>query len=199
VSWTGLDPHRKVVSKQDGVVERAALHRGSWCGPAGSANRRIGACVLASVQATDISPTTPTDTLTPGQVALVQSSFQDVLPLAETAGVLLYERIFALAPATRALFGDDIRPQAARLMAAVKTAVEGLDDLDAVAPFLVKLGARHVRYGVRPEHFDVGGEALLWTLAQGLGEAFTAEVREAWTAAWTVIVGALTEGMSRVA
>jgi hemoglobin-like flavoprotein len=148
---------------------------------------------------TDISPTTPTETLTPRQVALVQSSFQDVLPLAETAGVLLYERIFALAPATRALFAGDVRPQAARLMAAVKTTVEGLDDLDAVAPFLVKLGARHVRYGVRPEHFDVAGGALLWTLEQGLGEAFTAEVREAWTAAWTVIAGAMTAGMSGVA
>jgi nitric oxide dioxygenase len=152
------------------------------------------------MQITEMSHTTPrTEAITPEQVARVQSTFQAVLPLADTAGVLLYERIFALAPATRALFAEDIRPQASRLMAAVKTAVEGLDDLDAVAPFLVKLGARHVRYGVRPEHFDVGGEALLWTLAQGLGEAFTAEVREAWTAAWTVIVGALTEGMSRVA
>jgi hemoglobin-like flavoprotein len=151
------------------------------------------------MQATDLSRTTPTETLTPAQVALVQSSFRDVLPLGDTAGVLLYERIFALAPTTRALFAEDIRPQAARLMAAVKTTVEGLDDLDAVAPFLVKLGARHVRYGVRLEHFDVVPDALLWTLEQGLGEAFTAEVREAWTAAWTVIAGAMAAGMSGVA
>jgi hemoglobin-like flavoprotein len=139
------------------------------------------------------------ETITPEQVALVQATFRHVVPIAETAGVLLYERIFALAPATRALFAEDIRPQAARLMAAVKTTVEGLHDLDAVTPFLVKLGARHVRYGVRPEHFDVAGDALLWTLAQGLGEAFTAEAREAWTAAWTVMATAITAGMSRAA
>ena len=84
-------------------------------------------------------------------------------------------------------------------MAAVKTAVDGLGDLDAVAPFLVRLGARHVRYGVRPEHFDVVGAALLWTLEQGLGELFTADVRDAWAAAWDLIAAAMGEGMRRAA
>jgi nitric oxide dioxygenase len=151
------------------------------------------------MQATGISHPVRTEALTPQQIALVHSSFQQVLPIADAAGVLLYERVFVLAPETRSLFADDIRPQAARLMAAVRTAVEGLDDLDALRPFLVKLGARHLRYGVRPEHFDVGGEALLWTLEQGLGEAFSSDVRDAWTAAWTVIADAMTAGMAGVA
>jgi hemoglobin-like flavoprotein len=137
----------------------------------------------------------PTDGPTREQVELVQTSFQQVLPIAEAAGVLLYERIFALAPATRVLFAADIRPQASRLMAAVKSAVDSLDDLDALQVFLVKLGARHVRYGVLPEHLEVGGEALLWTLEHGLGDAFTAEVRDAWTAVWNVIAAAMTGGM----
>jgi nitric oxide dioxygenase len=64
-----------------------------------------------------------------------------------------------------------------------------------VAPYLVKLGGRHLRYGVRPEHFDVGGDALLWTLEQGLGEAFTPDVREAWAAAWNIVAGAMVAGM----
>ena len=78
------------------------------------------------------------------------------------------------------MFDDDIGPQAKRTMAAVKTAVDGLGSLDVVGPFLVRLGARHVRYGVRTEHFDVVGAALLWTLEQGLGERFTPAVRDAW-------------------
>lgn len=126
---------------------------------------------------------------------MVQSSFQQVLPIADTAGVLLYERIFTLAPATRSLFDDDIRPQATRLMAAVKAAVDGLENLHEVAPVLVELGARHVRYGVRPEHFDVGGEALLWTLERGLRDALTPEVRDAWAAAWRIIANAMLTGM----
>ena len=135
--------------------------------------------------------------ITESQIALVQSSFRHVLPIAEQAGLLFYERVFTLAPGTRALFDDDIAPQAARTMAAVKTAVDGLGDLDLVGPFLVRLGGRHVRYGVRHEHFDVVGEALLWTLEQGLGERFTPAVRDAWAAAWVVISGALREGMRR--
>jgi nitric oxide dioxygenase len=135
--------------------------------------------------------------ITKTQIALVQSSFRHVLPIAEEAGLLFYERIFTLAPGTRALFDNDIRTQAKRTMAAVKTAVDGLGDVDVVFPFLVRLGARHVRYGVRHEHFDVVGAALLWTLEQGLGERFTPAVRDAWVATWDVIAGAMREGMRR--
>ena len=135
--------------------------------------------------------------ITDAQIELVQSSFQHVLPIADAAGLLFYERIFTLAPSARALFGDDIALQAKRTMAAVKTVVDGLDSLDTVAPFLIRLGARHVRYGVQPEHFDVVGAALMWTLEQGLGDLFTPEVQDAWTAAWTIIVDAMMTGMGQ--
>ena len=135
--------------------------------------------------------------ITAAQIALVQSSFGEVLPIADTAGLLFYERVFTLAPGTRSMFSDDIGLQATRTMAAVKTAVDGLGDLDVVGPFLVRLGARHVRYGVRTEHFDVVGTALLWTLEQGLGERFTPAVRDAWIAAWDVIADAMRTGMRR--
>lgn len=135
--------------------------------------------------------------ITPSHVALVQSSFEHVLPIADVAGLLFYERIFTLAPEARALFGDDIALQASRTMAAVKTAVDGLDDIERVAPFLVRLGARHVRYGVVPAHFDLVGEALLWTLEQGLGEAFTPDVHDAWASAFGVIAAAMLTGMEQ--
>jgi hemoglobin-like flavoprotein len=137
--------------------------------------------------------------ITDAQIELVQSSFEHVLPIADAAGMMLYERIFTLAPGTRALFADDIGPQAKRLMMAVKNVVDSLDSLDLIAPFLIRLGARHARYGVQPEHFDVGGEALMWTLEQGLGELFTPETRDAWTAAWTIIAGAMLTGMRQAA
>jgi hemoglobin-like flavoprotein len=137
--------------------------------------------------------------ITAAQVALVQSSFVHVLPIADAAGLLFYERVFTLAPGARSLFGDDIALQASRTMAAIGTAVDGLDDIEQVAPFLVRLGARHVRYGVVPEHFDVIGAALLWTLEQGLGDLFNAEVRDAWAAAFGVIASAMLAGMEQAA
>jgi nitric oxide dioxygenase len=133
--------------------------------------------------------------ITSQQIELVQSSFQQVLPIADVAGEMLCERIFVLAPELRHLFPEDIRPHARRLMRAVKGAIEGLERLDEVAPVLIKLGARHVRYGVLPEHFEVGGAALIWTLEQGLGDAFTPEVREAWVAVWNVVAEAMITGM----
>jgi hemoglobin-like flavoprotein len=146
------------------------------------------------------TPTAPAQPgITAAQVELVQSSFQRVLPIADVAGLLFYERIFTLAPEARALFGDDIALQASRTMAAIKTAVDGLDDIAQIAPFLIRLGARHVRYGVVPAHFDLVGGALLWTLEQGLGEAFTPEVHDAWAAAFTIIADAMLIGMEQAA
>src|SRR5262245_39294938 len=135
--------------------------------------------------------------ITPAQVDLVQSSFEHVLPIADVAGMLFYERIFTLAPEARALFGDDIALQASRTMGALGRAVDGLQDVDQIAPFLVRLGARHVRYGVVPEHFELVGEALLWTLEQGLGDAFTPEVHDAWAATFGVIARAMLLGMEQ--
>jgi nitric oxide dioxygenase len=134
-------------------------------------------------------------TLSREQVALVQESFHRVLRFADATGLMLYERIFALAPDARALFGADIRTQASRLMTALQVAVDGLDDFGAVATFLVRLGARHMRYGVCPHHFDVVGTALLWTLEQELGDTLTPQVRDAWVAAWNAIAGAILRGM----
>jgi nitric oxide dioxygenase len=129
------------------------------------------------------------------QITLVQSSFDLVRPIADAAGMLFYERVFALAPEARALFGDDIQAQARRTMGAVATAVDGLCRLDELVPFLMRLGARHVRYGVEEEHFDVVGAALLWTLEQGLGDAFTPDVRSAWEVAFGVIADTMLRGM----
>ncbi|HEY4608468.1 MAG TPA: globin family protein [Ilumatobacteraceae bacterium] len=135
--------------------------------------------------------------ITDAQVKLVQSSFELVLPIADAAGLMFYERIFTLAPEARALFGEDIAVQARRTFAAVKTAVDGLDNIDQIAPFLIRLGARHARYGVVPAHFDLVGGALLWTLEQGLGEQFTPEVRDAWTVTFGVIAEAMLAGMAQ--
>jgi hemoglobin-like flavoprotein len=40
---------------------------------------------------------------------------------------------------------------------------------------------------VRDAHYATVGEALLWTLEQGLGAAFTAEVRQAWAQTYAVL------------
>ena len=123
----------------------------------------------------------------PEQVKLVQSSFAAVLPIADEAGKLFYDRLFALDPALRPLFKGDMAEQSRTLMRMIAVAVNGLDRLDAIAPALKALGVRHAGYGVRDGHYATVGDALLWTLEQGLGERFTPDVAEAWGAAYGLL------------
>jgi len=129
--------------------------------------------------------------MTPQQVVEVQTSFAKVAPIAEQAAALFYGRLFETEPETRALFSGDMEEQGRKLMAAIAMVVNNLGELQAVIPAVQDLAKRHVAYGVRPEHYAVVGAALLWTLEQGLGDAFTPEIRAAWASAY----GALSEVM----
>lgn len=129
--------------------------------------------------------------MTPTQIALVQSSFEKVAPIADDAAALFYDRLFETAPQVRPLFKHDMTDQGRKLMATLGTVVRNLHQLDAVLPAAAGLAVRHVDYGVRPEHYQPVGAALLWTLAQGLGDDFTPETAEAWHAAYGLLSSAM--------
>jgi hemoglobin-like flavoprotein len=126
--------------------------------------------------------------MTSEQTNLVQASFAQVRPIADTAATLFYDRLFELNPSLRGLFKEDLREQRKKLMAMLATAVDNLHQWDAVAPHVRQLGLRHVGYGVEPADYDTVGSALIDTLEKGLGEAFTPPVRDAWLACYTMIV-----------
>jgi hemoglobin-like flavoprotein len=127
--------------------------------------------------------------MTPDQVKLVQQSFAKVAPIADKAAEMFYARLFEIAPQVRSLFHGDMAEQRRRLVATLAVVVNGLGDLPSVLPAASALARRHVGYGVRPEHYAVVGEALLWTLARGLGEQWTPETAAAWTAAYGTLSG----------
>jgi len=129
--------------------------------------------------------------MTPQQIALVRDSFAKVVPIKEQAAALFYDRLFAMDPSTRPLFRGDMKSQGAKLMAAIGAVVKALDRLETMLDDLRALARRHDRYGVRQEHYSTVGGALLWTLEQGLGSAFTPEVREAWATAYGLLSSAM--------
>ena len=137
--------------------------------------------------------------LTSKQKADVVGSFKLVVPIAETAADLFYKRLFELAPQYRQLFKGDMASQRKKLIGMLAFVVKALDwpedawqqsvsteeDLFLV---VLALGRRHSElYRVPDESYAVVGEALLWTLDYGLGEAFTAEVRDSWTRVYWVL------------
>jgi hemoglobin-like flavoprotein len=135
--------------------------------------------------------------MTPQQIALVQASFAKVVPIAGTAADLFYGRLFEIAPELRALFPRDLAGQKQKLMMMLGIAVSGLSRLDSILPAISALGARHASYGVQAEHFTPVGAALLWTLAQGLGDEFTPQVEDAWATAYGLLSQAMIDAMMR--
>ena len=125
--------------------------------------------------------------MTPEQINLVQTSFTKVVPISETAAELFYGRLFEIAPEVKPLFKGDMKEQGKKLMATLNVAVQSLTDLPALVPVLEKLAIGHVPYGVKPEHYDKVGAALLWTLEKGLGDAWTPETSDAWTETYTIV------------
>ena len=125
--------------------------------------------------------------MTPEQVALVQESFAKVAPIAPQAAALFYGNLFAADPSLKALFKGDMDEQGKKLMQVLATAVNSLKNLPGLVPVLQALAKRHVGYGVKDEHYATVGGALLLTLSQGLGDAFTDDVKEAWVTTYTLI------------
>ena len=125
--------------------------------------------------------------MTPEQIALVQDSWAKVEGIADQAAALFYDRLFSTDPALKPLFKGNMEEQGKKLMTMIGVAVKGLDKLDAIVPAVQKLGARHKDYGVKPADYDTVAQSLLWTLGQGLGDAFDGDTEAAWTAAYTIL------------
>ena len=118
--------------------------------------------------------------MTPEQVQLIRLTFVQVMSRKTETGRMFYERLFATAPDTRAMFKSDIDPQAQKLMDTLALAISSLRDLRSLIAMLEALAVRHVGYGVQDKHYDDVGAALIWTLERILGPAFTPAARDAW-------------------
>lgn len=126
--------------------------------------------------------------LTAQEKQLVQASFAKVAEISDEAAALFYGRLFEIAPEVKPLFADtDMTEQGRKLMKMIATAVGTLNDLDKLIPAVEEMGVRHVSYGVEKEHYGIVGEALIWTLEQGLGEDFTPETKSAWVNVYTIL------------
>jgi hemoglobin-like flavoprotein len=125
--------------------------------------------------------------MTPEQVNLVRLTFAQALDRKIEVGKLFYDRLFAIAPDTRAMFGNDMEAQARKLMDTLALAIGSLRDTPSLVGMLEALAQRHVTYGVRDEHYAKVGEALLWTLEKSFGAAFTEEARSAWATLYGIV------------
>ncbi len=125
--------------------------------------------------------------MTPDQVKRVQESFALIAPEADRVAAVFYSRLFEIAPSVEPLFRGDMAEQRRKLIAMLATVVNSLSDLPAVLPAASALAKRHLGYGVEPQHYAKVGQALIWTLQQGLGPAWTAATADAWITAYMTL------------
>ncbi|KAK3704543.1 hypothetical protein QZH41_018260 [Actinostola sp. cb2023] len=113
-----------------------------------------------------------------------------------------FDRLFKIAPYLRDLFPFGHNPDSRGLtihalgvMKTVGVAVKELDNPATLKVKLIELGAAHKPFELTDKEFQHVGAALLWTLEQGLGDEFTPDVNNAWTAAYGFIQDTMKEGL----
>ncbi len=127
------------------------------------------------------------------QKKLVQTSFARLVPKAEYAANLFYNRFFELVPEAKLLFKSDLKTQGIKLFQVISFTICSLDNMDELLPLLQDLGRRHTKYGAKTQDYEHIGEALIWTMEKVLKDEFTNEIRQAWTDMYSVMSAAMIE------
>ncbi|KAL3902209.1 MAG: hypothetical protein SGPRY_012175 [Prymnesium sp.] len=144
----------------------------------------------------------------PETIPSLQESWKAVEGIGlQHVGILFFKRVFEIAPEAVELFSSfktipfeerydspALQAHALKVMKTVAVAVSMLDNVPELLPVLRELGKKHVAYGVEEAHYGVIGQALLDTLAVGLGEAFTPALKAAWTELYGIIMKEMLAG-----
>lgn len=126
-------------------------------------------------------------------VRLIRDSYARVAPRSAEFTQFFYAMLFAIAPATRELFGANMEVQRSRFLRALVHIVQNFDRPDELVPFLRQLGRDHRKFGVLAQHYDAMGTALVTALRQFAGPSWTPQVERAWQDAYGLIAKTMQE------
>jgi NAD(P)H-flavin reductase/hemoglobin-like flavoprotein len=129
-------------------------------------------------------------------VAALKESWAQVAPQGDRAAEFFYATLFTLDPSVRGMFPLTMGGQRGKLLAALGHIVSNVDDGEVLVEFVKQLGGDHRRFEVRPEHYPVVGQALLHTLAKGLGAAWTDELAADWAEAYGIVSSVMLQAAS---
>jgi methyl-accepting chemotaxis protein len=143
-------------------------------------------------------PPTLVETRPGGATVIVndlETSFDLVAPRGDELMDVFYARLFEAAPAAQPLFAHvDLKKQKTMLLGALVLLRKSLRNLDPILPKLRELGARHVAYGARPEHYPIVGAVLIASMAEVAGQGWRPEYEQAWAEAYDVVQAVMLEG-----
>lgn len=136
------------------------------------------------------------DPMTPDQVYLIRKSFAELSRHDHVAALVFYRRLFEIDPALRPLFVGDIEQQAKKLIDMLAALISMIERPVGLDMELRAMGARHLDYGVKDEHYATVGAALIDMLSEVLGGKFTPQMREAWLALYGAVEATMKRGVA---
>lgn len=130
--------------------------------------------------------------LTAKEIALVKKSWVSIRKIDPVIiADVFYTKLFHDNPELRKMFPQNIEEQYSKLIDMLNTIISRLEKLDDLKGDIVQMAKRHVNYGVKPEHYNMVGKALLWTLQKTLGTDWNTELRTAWVNCYAVLSGTM--------
>jgi hemoglobin-like flavoprotein len=98
--------------------------------------------------------------------------------------------IFALEPEALKLYSfkdvenlyssPELKKHYGKLTSALDNAISLLGEEENLSIFLKELGNKHVGYGVKKEHYNIFGRAMLATIEARLNEEYTQFTKQSW-------------------
>ncbi|WP_234310713.1 MULTISPECIES: globin domain-containing protein [unclassified Streptomyces] len=139
----------------------------------------------------EASPSEPAASATPGEASpdaiLIRRAMAEVTPVADKVTSYFYALLFVRYPDLRSLFPAAMDTQRDRLLRALLTAAEHIDNTDVLVDYLQNLGRGHRKYGTRPEHYPAVGECLIGALSKYATGVWNEEMEAAWIRTYTTI------------
>ncbi|MEU7281325.1 globin domain-containing protein [Streptomyces sp. NPDC045431] len=117
----------------------------------------------------------------------VRRTLAEVAPVADKVTSYFYALLFTRHPELRSLFPAAMDAQRDRLLKALLTAAEHMDDPAVLTGYLQHLGRGHRKYGTEASHYPAVGEALLGALSRYATTTWDDETEAAWVRTYTTI------------
>ncbi|MGW0698131.1 globin domain-containing protein [Streptomyces sp. NPDC002867] len=118
---------------------------------------------------------------------LIRRTMAEIAPVADQVTSYFYALLFVRHPELRSLFPVAMDTQRDRLLKALLTAAEHMDNAEVLTDYLRNLGRGHRKYGTQPAHYPAVGEALIGALTRYATTTWDAETEAAWVRTYTTI------------
>ncbi|MEU6349359.1 globin domain-containing protein [Streptomyces sp. NPDC047072] len=118
---------------------------------------------------------------------LIRRTMAEIASVADKVTSYFYALLFVRHPDLRPLFPAAMDAQRDRLLRALLTAAEHIDNTPVLVDYLQKLGRGHRKYGTRAGHYPAVGECLIGALSKYASASWDAATEAAWVRTYTTI------------